>query len=88
MESTGVYGKPVWNGLEGKWGLHRCNPQHVRAIPGSKTDMRDGTRIAELLAYGKLPESFIPPRWQRQPRDLTRLRARMVQRLHAPAIAS
>lgn len=79
MESTGVYWKAVWNALEGKWGLHLCNPQHVRAIPGSKTDMRDGTRVAELLSYGKLPESFIPPQWQRELRDLTRLRARMAQ---------
>lgn len=79
MESTGVYWKPVWNALEGKWGLHLCNPQHVRAIPGSKTDIRDGTRIGELLAYGKLPESFIPPLWQRELRDLTRLRARFAQ---------
>ncbi|MDE3186088.1 MAG: IS110 family transposase [Acidobacteriota bacterium] len=79
MESTGVYWKPVWNALEGKWGLHLCNPQHVRVIPGAKTDMRDGTRVAELLAYGKLPESFIPPAWQRELRDLTRLRARMTQ---------
>ncbi len=79
MESTGVYWKPVWNALEGEFGLHLCNPYHVRAIPGSKTDLRDGTRIAELLAYGKLPESFIPPRWQRELRDLTRLRKRFVQ---------
>jgi transposase len=79
MESTGVYWKPVWNALEGKWGLHLCNPQHVRVIPGSKTDMRDGTRTAELLSYGKLPESFIPPQWQRELRDLTRLRARLTQ---------
>ena len=79
MESTGVYWKPVWNALEGKWGLHLCNPQHMRVIPGSKTDIRDGTRIGELLAYGKLPESFIPPLWQRELRDLTRLRARIKQ---------
>jgi transposase len=79
MESTGVYWKPVWNALEGRFGLHLCNPQHVRAIPGSKTDLRDGTRIAELLACGKLPESFIPPLWQRELRDLTRLRARCTQ---------
>jgi len=79
MESTGVYWKPVWNALEGRWGLHLCNPQHVRVIPGSKTDMRDGTRVGELLAYGKLPESFIPPLWQRELRDLTRLRARLAQ---------
>src|SRR5512146_2864784 len=79
MEATGVYWKPVWNALEGRWGLHLCNPQHLRTIPGSKTDLRDGTRIGELLAYGKLPESFIPPRWQRELRDLTRLRARLKQ---------
>jgi len=47
--------------------------------PGSKTDFRDGTRVAELLAYGKLPESFIPPQWQRELRDLTRMRARFTQ---------
>lgn len=79
MESTGVYWKPVWNALEGRWRLHLSNPQHMRAIPGSKTDIRDGTRGAEMLAYGKLPESFIPPQWQRELRDLTRLRARMSQ---------
>ena len=79
MESTGAYWKPVWNALEGKWDLHLCNPLHVRAIPGSKTDIRDGTRISELLAYGKWPESFIPPRTQRELRDLTRLRARLMQ---------
>lgn len=81
MESTGVYWKPLWNALEGKWRLHLCNPHQVRAIPGSKTDIRDGTRVAELLAYGKLPESFIPPLWQRELRDLTRLRARLTQEL-------
>lgn len=79
MESTGVYWKPVWNALEGEWRLHLCNPQHVRAIPGAKTDLRDGTRVAELLSYGKLPESFIPPHWQRELRDLTRMRARYAQ---------
>src|SRR3954453_8768724 len=79
LESTGVYWKPVWNALEGRFGLHLCNPQHTRAIPGHKTDLQDGTRIAELLAHGMLPESFIPPQWQRELRDLTRLRVRMVQ---------
>jgi len=79
MEATGVYWKPVWNALEGKYGLHLCNPEHIRAIPGSKTDLRDGTRITDLLAYGKLPESFIPPLWQRELRDLTRMRTRLKQ---------
>ena len=51
--------------------MHLCNRRHVRAIPGPKTDLRDGVRIAELLAYGNLPESFIPPRWQRELRDVS-----------------
>jgi len=79
LEATGVYWKPVWNALEGKVGLHLCNPHHIRAIPGAQTDLRDGTRIAELLAHGKLPSSFIPPRWQRELRDLTRLRVSLAQ---------
>lgn len=79
MEATGVYWKPLWNALEGKYGLHLCNPEHIRAIPGTKTDLRDGTRIADLLAYGKLPVSFIPPRWQRELRDLTRMRTKLKQ---------
>jgi transposase len=81
LESTGVYWKPVWNALEGRFGLHLCNPEHVRAIPGSKTDQRDGKRLAELLAYGKLPESFIPPLWQRELRDLTRMRTQYMREL-------
>lgn len=79
LESTGVYWKPVWNALEGKLGLHLSNPHHIRAIPGSKSDQRDGTRVTEMLAYGKLPVSFIPPLWQRELRDLTRMRARLTQ---------
>jgi transposase len=79
LESTGVYWKPVWNALEGKFGLHPSNPHHIRAIPGSKSDQRDGTRVTEILACGKLPVSFIPPLWQRELRDLTRLRARLTQ---------
>jgi transposase len=60
MESTGVCWKPVWNALEGERKLHLCNPQHARAIPGSKTGFRDGTQVGELLAYGKLPDSSRP----------------------------
>ncbi len=55
MESTGVYWQPVWNVLErgpGKLELLLLNPQHVKALPGHKTDRVDAARIAELLQYG------------------------------------
>lgn len=77
MESTGVYWIPVWNVLErGEWkfDLVLVNPQHVRALPGRKTDQADCERLAELAQYDLLRGSFIPPRWQRELRDLTRRR--------------
>lgn len=77
MESTGVYWIPVWNILEqcDSFELTLVNPQHVRALPGCKTDRRDAKRIAELLLYGLLRGSFVPPRRVRELRDLTRRRA-------------
>ena len=53
MESTGVYWRPVWNILErsSKLELLLVNPQHVKALPGHKTDRVDAARIAELLQY-------------------------------------
>jgi len=57
MESTGVFWIPVWNVLEQcetKFALTLINPQHVHALPGHKTDRKDGQRIAELLQYGLL----------------------------------
>jgi transposase len=79
MESTGVFWIPVWNVLEdcGEFELTLVNPQHVRALPGSKTDRRDAARIAELLQYGLLQASFIPPRPVRELRDLTRGRTHL-----------
>jgi transposase len=79
MESTGVYWIPVWNVLEecGEFELTLVNPQQVRALPGSKTDRRDAGRIAELLQYGLLRGSFIPPRPVRELRDLTRRRTHL-----------
>src|SRR3954451_922850 len=38
MEATGVYWKPVWNVLDGQFKLLLGNPQHLKAIPGKKTD--------------------------------------------------
>jgi transposase len=78
MESTGVFWIPVWNVLEhggAEFALTLINPQHVHALPGRKTDRKDGQRIAELLQYGLLKGSFIPPPAIRELRDLTRRRA-------------
>lgn len=38
MESTGVYWKPVWNVLEGHCQIVLANAQHIKAVPGRKTD--------------------------------------------------
>jgi len=59
MESTGVYWKPVWNVLEDKFTILLVNPQHMKALPGRKTDQKDSEWIAELLQHGLLRASFI-----------------------------
>ena len=79
MESTGVYWKPVYNLLEGACELMVVNAQHIKAVPGRKTDVKDAEWIAELLAHGLLRGSFIPPTEQRELRDLTRYRASVVE---------
>ena len=77
MESTGVYWKPVWNLLEGRFDLVLSNAQHVKHIPGCKTDVRDCRWLAELLEHGMAPRSLVPPRPQRDLRDLTRQRTQL-----------
>jgi transposase len=88
MESTGVYWKCIWNVLEGEMELLLCNAQHIKAVPGRKTDIKDAEWIADLLQHGLLRASFVPPRPQRELRDLTRYRsslaadrARLVNRI-------
>src|SRR6202142_3284790 len=54
MESTGVYWKPIYNLLEGQFELLVVNPQHIKAVPGRKTDVRDCEWIADLLRHGLL----------------------------------
>jgi transposase len=61
MESTGVYRLPVWGLLEGTFDLMLVNPQHFRAVPGRKTDQKDCEWLAQLLQYGLLRGSFVPP---------------------------
>ena len=78
MESTGVYWKPIWNLIEERFQLLLCNAQHVRNVPGRKTDVNDAQWLAQLLQHGLLTGSFVPPRPQRDLRDLTRHRAQIV----------
>jgi transposase len=79
MESTGVYWKPVWNILEGQFELLLVNAQHIKAVPGRKTDQKDSEWIADLLQHGLLKGSFVPPRATRELRDLTRYRVSLAQ---------
>lgn len=80
MESTGVYWKPVWNLLESRLQqLMLVNPQHIKQVPGRKTDVKDAQWIAQLLSCGLLKPSFVPDRPQRQLRDLTRTRSSVMQ---------
>jgi transposase len=77
MESTGVYWKPVWNVLEGRFQMLLANPYHMKNIPGRKTDQNDSEWIADLLAHGLLRASFVPPREIQELRDLTRYRTKL-----------
>jgi transposase len=77
MESTGVYWKPVFNLLEGRLEVLLVNAQHIKQVPGRKTDVADCAWIARLLQHGLLTASFIPPARQRELRDLTRQRAQL-----------
>jgi transposase len=79
MESTGDYWKPVFNLLEGNLEVWLVNAQHVKQVPGRKTDVKDAEWLAELLSYGLLKPSFIPEKPQRDLRDLTRYRVTLVQ---------
>lgn len=79
MESTGDYWKPVYNLLEGQIEVYLVNAKHVHHVPGRKTDQQDAEWLAELMQYGLLKPSFIPPRPQRDLRDLTRYRTKQVR---------
>ena len=79
MESTGVYWKPVWAVLAGQFELLLVNAQHIKAVPGRKTDVKDSEWIADLLQHGLLRGSFVPPPEIQDLRDLTRYRVRLTQ---------
>ena len=79
MESTGVYWRPVFNVLEGSFEVILVNAQHMKAVPGHKTDIKDSEWIADLLRHGLLQASFIPPKPIRDLRDLVRYRKTLVR---------
>jgi transposase len=79
MESTGVYWKPIFNILESEFEVLLVNAQHIKFVPGRKTDVKDAQWIAELLQHGLLKASFIPDVDQRDLRELTRYRTKLIQ---------
>ena len=79
MESTADYWKPIFNILEDSFEVWLVNAQHVKQVPGRKTDAKDSEWLAELMLHGMLRPSFIPPKPLRALRELTRYRTTLVQ---------
>jgi len=77
MEATGVYWKPIWAVLAEAFELVLANAQHVKNVPGRKTDVNDATWLADLLAHGLIRASFVPPQPIQDLRDLTRTRTQL-----------
>ncbi len=85
MESTGVFWKPIYNILEGQFQILLVNARHIKNVPGRKTDVKDCEWIAQLLQCGLLRGSFIPPKPQRELRDLTRMRTQLTREMASVA---
>jgi transposase len=79
MESTGIYWRPVYAILEGEFELIVGNAQHMKNVPGRKTDVKDSEWIADLVRHGLIKKSFVPPKPIRELRDLLRYRTKLVQ---------
>lgn len=80
MESTGVLWKPIVNLLEAEdIKFLVVNAQHMKSLPGRKTDVKDAEWIAQLLRHGLLTASFIPYRNQRELRELVRYRRSIIE---------
>jgi len=79
MESTGVFWKPVYYVLENVMECWLLNAQHLKKVPGRKSDVSDSEWIAELVAHGLVRPSFVPPPGIRRLRDLTRYRTALTQ---------
>jgi transposase len=79
MEATGVYWKPAWHILEGRFELVLANAAHIRNVPGRKSDVNDAVWISDLLAHGLIQASFVPPTPVQELRDLTRTRTQLTR---------
>lgn len=79
LEGTGVYWKPIFNLFEGHIEVLVVNAQHIKAVPGRKTDTKDAEWLGDLLQHGLLKASFIPSAPQRELRELTRYRVRLTE---------
>jgi transposase len=79
LESTGVYWKPVYYVLEDTFTLLLINMRDLKRVPGRKTDVKDSEWLAQLLEWGLLRSSFVPPPPIRELRDLTRYRVQQTQ---------
>ena len=81
MESTGVYGQPVWNVREEVGGVELLlvNARHARNVPGRKTDINDAEWLADLLRHGLVRGSYVPHREQRELRERTRYRTELIE---------
>ena len=79
MESAGVYWKPVYAVLEEALELVAANGQHVKKVPGRKTDVKDAEWLADLLCHGLLRSSFVPPKPIRELRDLMGILAKAIR---------
>jgi transposase len=81
MEASGVYWKPVWHVLEGSFELVLANAQHVRNVPGRKSDVNDAMWLSDLLAHGLVQGSFVPPTPIQEVRDLSRTRKQLAREI-------
>jgi len=79
MESTGVYWQPVFNILDANFDVWIVNAHHLKSVPGRKTDKKDAQWIAKCFEHGLLNRSFVPDASQRDLRELTRIRTKIVQ---------
>jgi transposase len=74
MESTGIYWRAVYYLLEDEFDCRLYNARHLRHVPGRKSDVQDAEWGCQLIEHGLVAESFVPPREQRELRDVVRYR--------------
>ena len=83
MESTGVYWMPIYEALESNIGeridILVANAYHMKNVPGRKTDVKDAQWIAELLLKGLLEHSYVPNRYMRDVREISRARRKLIR---------